>query len=144
MLDRTLLYHDLARRPLEQDMDPESSGSDERLLPGDKEGENHASKHMPVTLHLILYTVTIVTALVVGYTLGWAKTTSGLDGCIRRISKYSPVTKDVPIEYSEQRFNGSLLKQNIFRQYASPEVDAAWESLGVNCKTERHARIDAN
>ena len=30
-------------------------------------------------------------------------------------------------------FNGSLLKENVFRQEAGPEVDAAWESLGVGC-----------
>lgn len=31
-------------------------------------------------------------------------------------------------------FNGSLLKENVFRQDAGPEVDAAWASLGVGCK----------
>lgn len=41
---------------------------------------------------------------------------------------------NIPIKYHRQRFNGSLLKENIFRQAASPEVDAAWESLGVNCE----------
>lgn len=41
--------------------------------------------------------------------------------------------KEVGIQYSLQEFNGSLLKENIFRQDAGPDVDAAWESLGVNC-----------
>lgn len=45
----------------------------------------------------------------------------------------APVVRDVPIKYDVVRFNGSLLKENIFRQTAGPEVDAAWESLGVNC-----------
>ncbi|KAL9619245.1 MAG: hypothetical protein Q9160_006097 [Pyrenula sp. 1 TL-2023] len=44
----------------------------------------------------------------------------------------APVVSDVGITYTTQRFNGSLLKENIYRQSASPEVDAAWESLGVN------------
>lgn len=41
--------------------------------------------------------------------------------------------KEVGIQYIQQEFNGSLLKENVFRQDASPDVDAAWESLGVNC-----------
>ena len=45
----------------------------------------------------------------------------------------APVVKDVPVKYDVVRFNGSLLKENAFRQSAGPEVDAAWESLGVNC-----------
>lgn len=45
----------------------------------------------------------------------------------------APLRKDVDISYDAVRFNGSLLKENIFRQPAGPEVDKAWESLGVNC-----------
>jgi len=32
-------------------------------------------------------------------------------------------------------FNGSLLKENVFRQSAGPDVDAAWESLGVDYRS---------
>lgn len=42
--------------------------------------------------------------------------------------------KKVGITYNLHEFNGSLLKENIFRQDASPDVDAAWEALGVNCE----------
>ncbi|KAF1811136.1 hypothetical protein P152DRAFT_467481 [Eremomyces bilateralis CBS 781.70] len=45
------------------------------------------------------------------------------------------VVKDVGIRYSLIRFNGSLMKENIYRQNASPEVDAAWNSLGVNYRS---------
>lgn len=45
----------------------------------------------------------------------------------------APVTKTVDITYDTLRFNGSLLKENIYRQDGSPEVDAAWAALGVNC-----------
>jgi len=44
----------------------------------------------------------------------------------------APVPEDIPLSYSSIQFNGSLLKENIFRQPASPEVEAAWDSLGVN------------
>jgi hypothetical protein len=46
--------------------------------------------------------------------------------------------REVGVEYSLQEFNGSLLKENVFRQDAGPEVDAAWESLGVNCMLYKH------
>ncbi|KAL4748752.1 hypothetical protein BDW72DRAFT_195494 [Aspergillus terricola var. indicus] len=49
----------------------------------------------------------------------------------------SPVIANVPIKYHRQRFNGSLLKENIYRQDAGPEVDAAWEALGANYRPIR-------
>lgn len=45
----------------------------------------------------------------------------------------APVVNEVGVKYNLEFFNGSLLKENIFRQDASPEVDTAWDSLGVNC-----------
>jgi len=38
----------------------------------------------------------------------------------------------VNIRFDTVIFNGSLLKENVFRQEAGPEVDAAWASLGVD------------
>ncbi|KAE9983569.1 hypothetical protein EG327_005449 [Venturia inaequalis] len=52
--------------------------------------------------------------------------------CLQQSSQPSPVLRDLEITYHEQRFNGSLLKETIYRQDASPEVDAAWEELGAN------------
>ena len=37
------------------------------------------------------------------------------------------------VTYHEQPFNGSFLKENIFRKDPGPEVDAAWASLGTDC-----------
>lgn len=39
------------------------------------------------------------------------------------------------MRYDVIRFNGSLLKANVFRQPAGPEVDAAWESLGTDYRS---------
>lgn len=39
----------------------------------------------------------------------------------------------VGVTYHLQKFNNPLLKETVYRQEASPEVDAAWELLGVNC-----------
>ncbi|CDM30297.1 hypothetical protein DTO013E5_9278 [Penicillium roqueforti] len=67
-----------------------------------------------------------------------------LDGlCSRHVSQYSTVMKEVGIQYSLQEFNGSLLKENVFRQDAGPDVDAAWESLGVNYRSIRVPPEDA-
>ena len=42
--------------------------------------------------------------------------------------------RDVGIRYEWKSFNGSFMHENIYRQVGSPEVDAAWEALGVDCK----------
>ncbi|TKA50314.1 hypothetical protein B0A49_11075 [Cryomyces minteri] len=55
--------------------------------------------------------------------------------CTKRTAKHSPVLKDVDISYETVTFNGSLLKENVFRQDAGPEVDAAWTSLGVDSRS---------
>jgi hypothetical protein len=47
----------------------------------------------------------------------------------------APVVRDVKPNWHTVQFNGSFLHQNIFRQSAGPEVDAAWDALGVNCKS---------
>jgi hypothetical protein len=47
----------------------------------------------------------------------------------------APILKEVDNSYHTVRFNGSLLKENVFRQEAGPEVDAAWASIGVNCQS---------
>jgi hypothetical protein len=41
------------------------------------------------------------------------------------------------ISYHIEKFDGRFVKQNIYRQVGSPEVDAAWEALGVGCKSTR-------
>ncbi|KAH3908423.1 hypothetical protein HBH56_174820 [Parastagonospora nodorum] len=57
------------------------------------------------------------------------------DFCMRHISRYSPVVKNVSPGWHDKLFNGSFLHQNEYRQPASPETDAAWEALGVNYRS---------
>lgn len=45
----------------------------------------------------------------------------------------APLQKDVKIKYDMVSFNGSFMAQTIYRQDASPEVDSAWEALGLDC-----------
>jgi hypothetical protein len=44
------------------------------------------------------------------------------------------VLRDVGIRYEWKEFNGSFMQENIYRKAGSPEVDAAWEALGVDCE----------
>ncbi|KAG9233624.1 hypothetical protein BJ875DRAFT_463674 [Amylocarpus encephaloides] len=52
-----------------------------------------------------------------------------------RTSQPSPLLKDLKIEYHVRQFNGSFLQEEIYRKEASPEVDEAWQSLGVDYKS---------
>lgn len=53
--------------------------------------------------------------------------------CAAHTVQYEPpLLADVSIKYSTIDYNGSFLHENIYRRDASPEVDAAWEKLGVN------------
>ncbi|TAQ83165.1 hypothetical protein B7494_g8511 [Chlorociboria aeruginascens] len=51
--------------------------------------------------------------------------------CAMRMSHYSPVLNEVDQEYSTTYFNGSFMQEMIYRRPASPEVDAAWQALGI-------------
>ena len=56
-------------------------------------------------------------------------------------SSLAPILKDKDISYTRVRFNGSLMKENVFRQTGSPAVDEAWSSLGVDCKLQFPIRL---
>ncbi|KAF4219559.1 hypothetical protein CNMCM8980_009378 [Aspergillus fumigatiaffinis] len=87
-------------------------------------------------LKAMLYIATAVVSCLVGLFIGGQ--VQDLDRvCTRHVSHYSPVTANVDITFQPQRFNGSLLKENIYRKDASPEVDAAWEALGANYRSLR-------
>jgi hypothetical protein len=46
----------------------------------------------------------------------------------------APMLEDIDISYDVVQFNGTFVHENIYRQDAGPEVDAAWEALGVGCE----------
>jgi hypothetical protein len=46
----------------------------------------------------------------------------------------APLVKEVKPHWHTVRFNGTFLRENVYWQDAGPEVDAAWEALGINCK----------
>ncbi|KAM3421213.1 hypothetical protein BST61_g1621 [Cercospora zeina] len=69
----------------------------------------------------------------VGYLIGLRMQSSNLDRiCFEHTSRQSPLRDGIDVSWHEVMYNGSLLKENIYRQDAGPAVDAAWEDLGIN------------
>jgi hypothetical protein len=64
----------------------------------------------------------------------WCKSSPSTEELPETHFLIAPILKEVDNSYHMVRFNGSLLKENVFRQEAGPEVDAAWASIGVNCE----------
>ena len=46
----------------------------------------------------------------------------------------APIIDEVNMNFQKVQFNGTFVHENIYRQDASPEVDEAWEALGIGCK----------
>ncbi|KAF2002297.1 hypothetical protein P154DRAFT_594666 [Amniculicola lignicola CBS 123094] len=115
----------------------------EEFLADEERASQHSQSSRP-TSHgpswLVTVVITIATAVLSASFGAWAGRTWILnpnDFSIRHTSQYSPIIKDVGVEYHTVRFNGSLLKSNVFRQDAGPEVDAAWKSLGADYHAAR-------
>ena len=49
----------------------------------------------------------------------------------------APVLEEVDVRYSTTTFNGSFLQETVYRRSGSPEVDLAWEALGIGCTSHR-------
>jgi len=83
----------------------------------------------------VLFLVAFASTLLLGAWLGSHHFGDEDKHCISRVSQFSPLLGDIDISYSAVRFNGSLMRENIFRQSGSPEVDEAWQSLGVDYRS---------
>ncbi|EAW08969.1 oxidase ustYa family protein [Aspergillus clavatus NRRL 1] len=98
--------------------------------------EQPRERRLSFWMNIVLLVATAVISCVVGVFIGHQVPDLNKI-CSFHTSHYSPVVSNVDITYQPERFNGSLLKENIYRQDASPEVDAAWEALGVNYRSLR-------
>lgn len=55
--------------------------------------------------------------------------------CLASANMYSPAFDEVDLSYREQVFSDlSLLATNIYREDPNPQVDAAWNDLGIGCE----------
>ncbi|OJJ86271.1 oxidase ustYa family protein [Aspergillus glaucus CBS 516.65] len=84
-----------------------------------------------ISLYLLGTALACLAAGLAGYY--WHRDLDGI--CTSHTSESSPLVNKV--SYHEQRFNGSFLKENAFRQDAGPETDAAWASIGADFRAVR-------
>ncbi|CAG7922007.1 unnamed protein product [Penicillium olsonii] len=91
----------------------------------------------------LLQTTALLLFFLVGALFGfqWRGDMDSLCGV--HTSQYSTFSREIGTKYNVKAFNGSLLKENTFRLNAGPEVDAAWESLGINYRSVRIPSEDA-
>ncbi|RII24742.1 hypothetical protein CUC08_Gglean011754 [Alternaria sp. MG1] len=123
------------------------SHDDDTLLPGSSSStsltlKSQANERSSRDVQVAVRTLIACTIVYVGAAMWIAFTVNGSnlitdpdDFCIHHVSRYSPVVRDVQPNWHTQLFNGSFLHQNAFRQPAGPEVDAAWDALGVNYRS---------
>lgn len=93
------------------------------------------SKHCLMTTALSGICLFLGIAVGVAVTMAWTTTDGSTSNYMAKVEQKSPLIPDVPLAFQEQQFNGSLLKENIYRQNASEEVDEAWQALGIDCRT---------
>jgi hypothetical protein len=113
--------------------------------------------HPPRRPSPYIITALLVISLSIFCSLGFCigrKFPANLDQtCVRHTSKYcrypsfilkfsrsdfapsvAPLLDNIEVSYHVEKFDGKFVKENIYRQVGSPQVDAAWEALGVGCK----------
>jgi hypothetical protein len=112
---------------------------------------DNSRKPIPKHCLVLLWFLSLAVAVVVGVWIGSGHFADVDKLCTEHISQYcasrlmkyanalansnaAPVLEGVDISYNAIRFEGSLMDENGFRQSGSPEVDAAWESLGIECR----------
>lgn len=57
-----------------------------------------------------------------------------MQGYLDADSREAPVVNEVEPNWQTIQYNGTFLHENVYRQAAGSEVDAAWSALGVDCK----------
>lgn len=132
-----------AARPLLDNNDP-SSSIDEEYEAREKMAQMHQRRKPLLRKEnigwailgcaLLAFTVGLSAGVATIVVMGWQSRGESGSSCFQKTSAPSPLTRDLDVSYHTQLFNGSFLQETIYRQEASPEVDAAWEALGVNCE----------
>ncbi|KAH8650043.1 hypothetical protein BX600DRAFT_517261 [Xylariales sp. PMI_506] len=116
------------QRPLVEAFDDDGDSDCESLRP------TPITRHrdwIPKSLQYLLTALSIIASGLLGAYI--ARGDVSIDSqCAAYTTQYSPVLKDVNVQYSMTSFNGSFMKETIYRLPGSPEVDAAWEALGVD------------
>ena len=109
----------------------------ECLLSGGSTGlEIPKGRNGPSKVSILLTVAIVVSSCLVSTLCGiWiGRRYPSDDGAIRHVSKYSPIMDEVDIGFHAEQFNGTFVHENIYRQGPGPEVDAAWDALGIRCE----------
>ena len=122
----------------------EEAGWEQQTL---KEGRGRLGSWL---LLILTSTLTLILGLAIGTYTGHDVIAPSTDRCVDHTTQASlslllsieasltakaPILRDLSINLHTERFNGSFMKENIYRRQGSPEVDQAWEDLGVNCQS---------
>ncbi|KAF2006138.1 hypothetical protein P154DRAFT_422717 [Amniculicola lignicola CBS 123094] len=139
------MFEKFLRRPSKFTQIPQQEDSESLLSPASsltlstqhvRTWERHPGVKFVFASVVFLTTFNLVQILWVGLQFHRGQFVTDADGfCMNHISKYSPVVRDVEPDWHTVQFNGSFLKQNIYRQPAGPEVDAAWSALGIDYRS---------
>ena len=93
------------------------------------------SRRKPIQAYLIplaLHFTIALSALLLGIYLGRNQLLTDHE-ILLRVSPDSPLIDDIDISFKASRFNSTFVRDgNIYQQDPSPEVDAAWDALGVH------------
>ncbi|KAF4618389.1 hypothetical protein G7Y89_g14912 [Cudoniella acicularis] len=129
--------------PLEDrsDQDSQSYEDNERLF--SKKSQDPESHYLPeppkssfrILLPVLITALSSLCAFWLGTWAGVPKFSVSDESCISHVQKYSPILKEVDTSLHIVHFNGSFMKGNAFRKDTGPEVDAAWESMGINYRS---------
>jgi hypothetical protein len=84
------------------------------------------------TLISILLGTNLLTALISSWLASHYRPFNADRFCAKHTSHPSPLLDEIDIQYSVVDYNGSFFHETIYRQDPSPEVDAAWEDLGID------------
>lgn len=105
------------------------SNDDEALL-----GISSKQRDQLFTLRTALMTVCLaIAAFISGLLINAFPNKDAM--CASHTVLTSPLLDELPITYTTKTFNGSFMHPNIYRQDAGPEVDSAWEALGVDYRS---------
>ncbi|KEF63821.1 uncharacterized protein A1O9_01799 [Exophiala aquamarina CBS 119918] len=89
----------------------------------------------PGWLTAVTFIITVSFALIGGIFLGRYMLFDKDSVCTAHVSQNTPLLNQIDLSYNVIRFDGSFLKENIYRQQGRPDVDEAWEALGVNYRS---------
>lgn len=144
---RSYKFQELSQDELRCGSAPTDNGSTEDCLPVDKKEK---VPYILVTVTISILILTISFSFYIGRIWDSQFSRSSklrlediTQYCKRRLvmiyynteNRIAPLLDDMPLTYTLKRFNGSLLKPNVFRGDAGLEVDEVWGQLGVNYRS---------